>query len=57
MLSRHQQAKEYLKKANETHQAIEVRSAVWSVRDELLSLPYRRRSDLLRACISRVFLL
>jgi hypothetical protein len=37
MFSRHQQAQEYLKKAKEAHQAIVVRTAVWFVRDEVLS--------------------
>ena len=38
MFSRYQQAQEYLKKAKETHQAIVVRSAVWLICDEILSL-------------------
>ena len=38
LFTRYQQAQEYLKKAKETHQAIVVRSGVWFVRDEILSL-------------------
>jgi hypothetical protein len=37
MFSRRQQAQEYLKKAKEAHQAIVVRSAVWFIRDQILS--------------------
>lgn len=39
MFGRHQQAKEYRKRAKETHRVIEVRNGLWFVRDEILSLP------------------
>src|SRR6266478_3867483 len=38
MFSRHHQAREYAKKAEEAHRMIVVRNAAWFVYDEILSL-------------------